>query len=153
MASLLLGIGTVKTTEVARLFINLGAEFIVSPIVSPEVAKEAHHHNLLWIPGCMTPTEIQKAQYHGAALVKIFPANVLRPAFISSVKDVFPEMLFMPTGCVELEPNNISNWFRAGVCAVGIGSKMITADILENRDYDRLFANTVKAVELVKAVM
>ena len=153
MPGLLLGIGTIKTTDEAETFIDAGADFIVSPIINPEVAKIAHQHHLLWIPGCMTPTEIHLAQERGASLVKIFPANIVGPAFISSVKDIFPGMLFIPTGGVELEPKNISNWFQAGVCAVGFGSRLITPEILGNRDYIQLYENTIKAVELIKAVI
>ena len=153
MPGLLLGTGTIKTADEAVFFISLGADFIVSPIVNPEIARQAHHHNLLWIPGCMTPTEINTAKEHGAKMVKIFPANIVGPAFIGSVKEVFPDMLFMPTGGVELEPQNIDGWFRVGVCALGIGGKLITSGILNNRNYDQLYENTLKAIEMVKAVL
>jgi len=101
----------------------------------------------------MTPTEIYAAQKSGAELVKIFPANVLGPSFISSVKEIFPGLLFMPTGGVEMKPDNISGWFHAGVSAVGIGSKLISRDILNNRLYDQLYTDTVNAIELVKTAM
>ncbi len=153
MADLYLGIGTIKNVSEAEAFIDLGADFIVAPTINPEVAKVAHKHKLLWIPGCMTPTEIYAAQKSGAELVKIFPANVLGPSFISSVKEIFPGLLFMPTGGVEMKPDNISGWFHAGVSAVGIGSKLISKDILNNRLYDQLYTDTVNAIELVKTAM
>ena len=153
MPGLFLGIGTIKNVSDAEAFIDVGADFIVSPIVNPEVAKVAQKHILLWIPGCMTPTEIYLAQKNGADLIKIFPANILGPAFISSVRELFPGQLFIPTGGVEMNAKNISSWFRAGVGAVGMGSKLITKEILEKRQYDQLYTDTIKAIELVKAAM
>jgi 2-dehydro-3-deoxyphosphogluconate aldolase/(4S)-4-hydroxy-2-oxoglutarate aldolase len=153
MPDLLLGIGTIKNVSDAEAFVDVGADFIVSPIINPEVAKVAHKHKLLWIPGCMTPTEIYLAQKYGADLIKIFPANVLGPAFISSVRELFPGQLFIPTGGVELNAKNISSWFNAGVCAVGMGSKLISKEVMDKKLYDQLYTDTIKAIELVKASM
>ena len=153
MPGLFFGIGTIKNVSDAEAFIDAGADFIVAPIVNPEVGKVASKHKLLWIPGCMTPSEIYLAQKNGADLIKIFPANVLGPGFISSVRELFPGQLFMPTGGVELEAKNISSWFHAGVCAVGMGSKLISKQIMDKRQYDQLYTDTIKAIELVKAAM
>lgn len=153
MPGLFLGIGTIKNVSDAEAFIDAGADFIVSPIVNPEVGKVASKHKLLWIPGCMTPTEIYLAQKNGADLIKIFPANVVGPGFISSVRELFPGQLFIPTGGVELEAKNINSWFHAGVCAVGMGSKLISKQIMDKREYAKLYTDTVRAIELVKAAM
>ncbi|WP_295711687.1 bifunctional 4-hydroxy-2-oxoglutarate aldolase/2-dehydro-3-deoxy-phosphogluconate aldolase [Mucilaginibacter sp.] len=150
MPDLYLGIGTIKTGAEAAAFISAGADFIVSPIVNPEVEKIATQHKLLWIPGCMTPTEIHTAQQHGAALIKIFPANILGPEFVSSIRDLFSGQLFIPTGGVDLNIDNISTWFRAGVCAVGMGSKLISKNVLENRLYNQLYNDTIKLLEMVQ---
>jgi 2-dehydro-3-deoxyphosphogluconate aldolase/(4S)-4-hydroxy-2-oxoglutarate aldolase len=99
----------------------------------------------------MTPTEIHLAQQNGAALIKLFPANILGPAFVSSIKELFPGQLFMPTGGVELSTENISSWFSAGVCAVGLGSKLITKDILTKGLYSQLYTDTQQAIKLVQA--
>jgi len=151
MPELHLGIGTIKTATEAKNFIAAGADFIVAPIINPEVAQIAHAHNLLWCPGCMTPTEIHRAQQNGADLIKLFPANILGPAFLSSIKELFPGQLFMPTGGVELNIDNISSWFQAGVCAVGLGSKLITKEILIHGHYDQLHTKTQHALQLVQA--
>jgi len=151
MPDLHLGIGTIKSVNDADAFINAGADFLVSPIVNPEVAKMAHDRNMLWIPGCMTPTEIYTAQCNDAALIKLFPANILGPGFLTAIKELFRDQLFMPTGGVELEAGNISTWFKAGVCAVGMGSKLISKKVLEEKQYDQLFTDTQKALELVKS--
>jgi len=150
MPDLHLGIGTIKSVQEAHAFIDAGADFLVSPIVNPEVAKIAHDNQMLWIPGCMTPTEIYTAQCNDAALIKLFPANILGPAFLSSIKELFPGQLFMPTGGVELEAGNISTWFRAGVCAVGMGSKLISKQVLEGKLYEQLYNDTQKAITLVQ---
>jgi len=151
MPDLHLGIGTIKTVEEAEAFISAGADFIVSPIVNAEVAKVAAQHNMLWIPGCMTPTEIHVAQQNNAALIKIFPANILGPEFVCSIRDLFPGQLFIPTGGVDLTHGNITTWFTAGVCAVGMGSKLISKHILENRLYDQLYINTVKVSKVIQS--
>lgn len=150
MPEMQLGMGTVKTKKHAEDFIEAGADFIVSPIVNPEVAEITHRAGLLWVPGCMTPTEIHLAQENHAALIKIFPANILGPEYISSIRDLFKGQLFIPTGGVELNRENIAEWFKAGVCAVGMGSKLISKEVLENKQYDKLYADTVLALRLVR---
>jgi 2-dehydro-3-deoxyphosphogluconate aldolase/(4S)-4-hydroxy-2-oxoglutarate aldolase len=150
MPDLHLGIGTIKTASEAAAFITAGADFIVSPIVNPEVAKIATQHKVLWVPGCMTPTEIHIAQQNNAALIKIFPANILGPEFVSSIRDLFAGQLFIPTGGVDLNMDNISTWFRAGVCAVGMGSKLISKNVFDNRLYDQLYTDTLKLLEMVQ---
>jgi 2-dehydro-3-deoxyphosphogluconate aldolase/(4S)-4-hydroxy-2-oxoglutarate aldolase len=151
MHDLILGIGTIKTVQHAEDFIAAGADFIIAPIVNPDVARVAQQHDMLWCPGCMTPTEIHLAQQNGAALIKLFPANILGPGFVSAIKELFPGQLFMPTGGVELTLENISSWFKAGVCAVGMGSKLITKDILSSGSYNKLYLDTLEALKLVQA--
>jgi 2-dehydro-3-deoxyphosphogluconate aldolase/(4S)-4-hydroxy-2-oxoglutarate aldolase len=150
MPDLYLGIGTIKSLMEAREFIAIGADFLVSPIINTEVANLCNEHNILWIPGCMTPTEIYTAQCFKAPLVKLFPANVLGPGFLSAIKELFPGLLFIPTGGVELEQQNINGWFHAGVSAIGLGSKLINKQVLEERRYDELFKNTRLALEMVQ---
>lgn len=151
MPELSLGIGTIKTKEQANDFIAAGADFIVSPIINPDVASICNSKNMLWIPGCMTPTEIYSAQHHQAALIKIFPANILGPEFVSSIRELFQGQLFIPTGGVDLSKESISTWFKAGVCAVGMGSKLISKAVLEKQQYDVLYTNTIEALNLVKS--
>jgi len=147
-----LGIGTIKTPSEARSFISAGADFIIAPIINPEVAELAGQAGLPWIPGCMTPTEIELARQYQAPIIKLFPANILGPAFVQSIREIFPGQLFIPTGGVELERNNIREWFKAGVCAVGMGSKLITKEILKHAQYDLLYTNTVAALEIVRSI-
>jgi len=152
MPDLQLGIGTIKTPEQAEQFIAAGADFIVCPTVNSEVGEITHGAGLLWAPGCMTPTEIALAQKHGAELIKIFPANILGTAFVSSIKGLFPGQLFMPTGGVDLSRENIAGWFKAGVCAVGMGSQLISNDIMKNKNYNLLKKNTEEVLEVLKSI-
>jgi 2-dehydro-3-deoxyphosphogluconate aldolase/(4S)-4-hydroxy-2-oxoglutarate aldolase len=150
---LYLGIGTVKSKQEAEAFVKAGADFIVAPIVNPEVAAVAEAAGLLWVPGCMTPSEIFLAQQNKAALIKIFPANILGPEFVSSIRELFQDQLFIPTGGVEIDESNIRSWIKAGVCAVGLGSKLISKDILKNENYGLLYENTVLALKIARTVI
>ncbi len=148
MQGMQLGIGTIKSVDDAEKYINAGAGFIVCPVVNAEVASVVHKAGLLWIPGCLSPTEIYTAETNGAKLVKIFPGSVLGPSYISAIKELFPGLLFMPTGGVELNKENLQAWFDAGVCAVGMGSKLIGKSHLDNQEYNKI-GSLVKEVLLV----
>lgn len=121
---LLLGIGTIKNADTAKRYIEAGADFIVSPVVKEAIAEVTLAKDMLWIPGCMTPTEISLAEDLGAPLVKLFPGDTLGPGFLKSIKPLFPDMRFMPTGGVVPEQRSIALWFEAGVSAVGMGAKL-----------------------------
>ena len=152
--ALQLGIGTILNLQDAQAFINAGVAFVVCPGVISAVAKAVHDADLLWIPGCLTPTEIITAKEHGAKLVKIFPGNLVGPAYISAIKEVFSDVLFMPTGGVEVNEANIGAWFKAGVCAVGLGSKVISKESLANKDYagiKQLITEAMNIVEKIKS--
>jgi len=144
------GAGTIITKADAIRFTEAGADFIVAPNLNPEVGNIVKDLGGLWIPGCMTPSEIHTAREYDAALIKLFPANVLGPGFVTAVSDVYRGQLFMPTGGVELTTENISSWFKAGVCAVGMGSKLISKKVLDEHLYEQLYTDTVKALTLVK---
>jgi 2-dehydro-3-deoxyphosphogluconate aldolase / (4S)-4-hydroxy-2-oxoglutarate aldolase len=150
---LYLGIGTVKSAEEAHAFVRAGADFIVAPIMNPEVGTIAAKAGLLWMPGCMTPTEIWQAQRQGAKVIKLFPANVLGPDFVSSIRELFRDEIFIPTGGVEIDEHNIRAWFRAGVSAVGLGSRLISKDILRNENYDLLYEKTQRALQIARTII
>ncbi len=121
---LLLGIGTIKTAAMASAYIELGARFIVSPVVKGDIADVTLKQGILWVPGCMTPTEISQAEDLGAPLVKLFPGDALGTGFLKAIKPLFPTMRFMPTGGVNPTKESLAGWFDAGVSAVGLGSKL-----------------------------
>lgn len=151
LPGMLLGIGTIKTADQARQYVDAGADFIVCPTVHAGVAEAVRAAGLLWIPGCMTPTEIATAEAEGATLVKLFPGNLLGPSFVTAIKELFPAVRFMPTGGVEAEAGNLQDWFAAGVVAVGMGSKLISKDSISRQDYAAVTAAAGKALQLVQA--
>jgi len=147
-----LGAGTIKDESAANAFINAGADFLISPGLAEDVFDAAYSDKILWIPGCMTITEIMKAEQFGIQLIKLFPGNLLGPSYVQSIKEVFPNLLFMPTGGVELEKENLSAWFKSGVCAVGMGSKLISKEILEKQDYQKIIKLSTEALQMIKAI-
>ncbi len=147
-----LGIGTIKTPADARTFIEAGADFIVCPIVHTGIAEICQEAKVLWVPGCLTATEIAQAEAAGASLVKIFPGSLVGPSYITAIKDIFPGMKFMPTGGVEMNSESISSWFKAGVIAIGMGSKLITKQILEQASYNTLQSASAEALSIVHEV-
>jgi 2-dehydro-3-deoxyphosphogluconate aldolase/(4S)-4-hydroxy-2-oxoglutarate aldolase len=152
MPGMHLGAGTIKTDADAELFVAAGADFIVCPVLNVDVGIIVHKAGLLWIPGCMTSTEIFIAETNGASIVKIFPGNTLGPSYIPAIKELFPELMFMPTGGVEVSRENLQSWFKAGVCAVGLGSKLISKPDLDNKNYDKIASLTKEALEIVQGL-
>ena len=100
----------------------------------------------------MSATEIIRAEDAGAELVKLFPGSLLGPSYVSAVKEIFPDLMFMPTGGVELNEDNLSAWFRAGVTAVGLGSKMISKEVLVKREYGLIEKAAANALMMVKNI-
>ena len=144
-----LGIGTIKNGEMAQTFIDAGCDYIICPGLVESVAKVADANNMLWVPGCMTPSEIIAAENLGAKLIKLFPGNIIGMAFMSAVKELFPNLLFMPTGGVDTSKENIEGWFKAGVCAVGMGSKLVSKEVMTEKKYDWLIEETKKVVAII----
>ena len=152
MPELLLGIGTIKTGEEATAYIRAGADFLVSPVFDYGVADIASHNKILWIPGCMTPSEIHTAQKAGCSLIKLFPGNLLGQGFVEAISPLFSGLEFIVTGGVDTTEENISAWFKTGVIAVGLGTKLITKEILETFNYEKLKAKTLNVLEIVKKI-
>lgn len=148
---LLLAVGTIRTADQATKFMQAGADFLISPVFDADVCDAAYLNKMLWIPGCMTPTEIHVAENAGCRLIKLFPGNILGPGFVTGIKELFPTMHFMPTGGVEVDRENIAEWFKAGVVAVGMGSKLITKEILARKDYVAITNLTRETLAMVKA--
>lgn len=135
MPDLFLGIGTIKSEDDAKKYIDAGADFLISPVFDASVADIAYLHKVLWIPGCMTPTEIHHAQSAGCNIVKLFPGNVLGPGFIEAIRPLFKEVHFLVTGGVDATEASITSWLKAGAAGVGLGSKLITKNVLANKQY------------------
>ena len=130
MPDLALGVGSVVDAPTTALHLQLGADFVVSPIVNPHMARVCNRRKVLWIPGCGTLTEISRAEELGAEIVKIFPAREIGGAdFIRAVKGPCPWTSIMPTGGVSPTEEDLREWFEAGAACVGIGSKLMGTDL------------------------
>ncbi len=152
MSGMLLGVGTIKNLQHAESYVNTGADFLVSPGFVLEVVDYANSKNIFYAPGCMTPSEIIAAENKGIVFIKLFPGNLLGPEFVSSIKDIFPKLLFMPTGGVDTTKENIEGWFKAGVCAVGMGSKLISKKLMEQKDYAAIEKLTKEVLDTIQSI-
>ena len=152
MPDLLLGIGTIKNVQQAEEYYKVGADFFISPGFVPEVASFLIGKGVLYSPGCMTPTEIIAAENAGVTFIKLFPGNMLGPDYLSSIKDIFPKLVFMPTGGVDTTRENIEAWFKAGVSAVGMGSKLISKKLMADKAYATIESETKSVLDLVQSV-
>ncbi len=152
MQGLLLGVGTIKNLNQAEEYLDAGADFLVSPGFVKEVADYAVSKDIFYAPGCMTPTEIIAAENAGIKFIKLFPGNMLGTEFLTTIKDIFPKLWFMPTGGVDTTKENIESWYKAGVCAVGMGSKLISKKLMEAKDYSTIETETKKVLEVIQSV-
>ncbi len=136
---ILLGVGSVLDPETARLAINAGARYVVSPIFKPSIIEMAHRYNLPAMPGCFTPTEILEAHEAGADIVKVFPAGQLGMKYFKAIKAPMPHLQLMPTGGVSL--TNAGEWIAAGACAVGVGSALVDKTAIAEGRFEQLTTN------------
>ncbi len=150
---MIMGTGTVMDAPTAVLYMQLGTNFIVSPIIDAEMARVCNRRKISWTPGCGTVTEISRAEELGAEVVKIFPGTqVGGPEFVKAVRGPLPWTSIMPTGGVKLAEDNLRAWFEAGVHCVGMGSKLFTKDIIESGDYGLLEDRVSQALEIVRRI-
>lgn len=152
LPGMILGAGSVVDPGTASLFLQLGANFIVGPLFNVEVAKVCNRRQVLYCPGCATPTEIGNAQEAGCEVCKVFPGEVLGPSFVKSVKAPMPWSRLMITGGVKPEKDNLSAWFKAGASCVGMGSNLFPKDALESGDWDRISALCSQSIDIVKQI-
>ena len=150
MPEMLLGIGTIKNLQQAEAYYNVGADFFISPGFVAEVAAFLISKEVLYSPGCMTPTEIITAEAAGVTFIKLFPGNALGTGFMSAIKDVFPNLKFMPTGGVDTTKESIESWFKAGVSAVGMGSKLVSKELMLAKDYSTIENETKKVLDIIQ---
>ncbi len=152
MKDLLLSTGTIRTAAQANAFMEAGADFLISPVFDSTVCAAANSHKKLLIPGCMTPTEIHVAENAGCQLVKLFPGNLLGPSFVNAIKELFPAVDFIPTGGVEVNKENLEAWFASGVCAVGMGSKLVSKKMMDAKDFTAIENETSSALQLIQTI-
>ena len=150
---MILGIGSIVDAGTASLFLQLGANFIVGPLLNPDIFKVCNRRQVAYVPGCGSVSEIGYAQELGAEVVKIFPAgNVGGPSFVSNVKAPMPWSNIMATGAVEPTEENLKPWFNAGVACVGMGSKLFPSDAIKAKDWARITQICKDTFAIVKKV-
>ncbi len=152
LPTLIVGVGSITDAESASRYMMAGANFVVTPVFRNDIAVVCNRRKVLWSPGCGSLTEITKAEEMGCELVKLFPGGTYGPSFVKAIKGPQPWTLIMPTGGVTTEENNLRGWFDSGVLCVGIGSKLISKEILSNKDYVTLQKDVSKTLNLIKSI-
>jgi 2-dehydro-3-deoxyphosphogluconate aldolase/(4S)-4-hydroxy-2-oxoglutarate aldolase len=152
LPEMILGVGSVTDAASASLYMALGADFIVTPVLREDIAVVCNRRKVLWSPGCGSLGEIARAEELGCEIVKLFPGSVYGPGFVKAVKGPQPWTSIMPTGGVSPTEENLSAWFGAGVTCVGMGSKLLAKDLIQKEDYPEITARVSAALELIKAV-
>jgi 2-dehydro-3-deoxyphosphogluconate aldolase/(4S)-4-hydroxy-2-oxoglutarate aldolase len=152
LPEMILGVGSVTDAAAASLYMALGADFIVTPVLREDIAVVCNRRKVLWSPGCGSLGEIARAEELGCEIVKLFPGSVYGPGFVKAVKGPQPWTSIMPTGGVSPTEENLSAWFNAGVTCVGMGSKLLAKDLIQKEDYPEITARVSAALGLIKAV-
>jgi 2-dehydro-3-deoxyphosphogluconate aldolase/(4S)-4-hydroxy-2-oxoglutarate aldolase len=152
LPGMIIGVGSVTDAASASYYLMNGANFIVTPVFREDIAIVCNRRKVLWSPGCGSLTEIAKAEEMGAEIVKLFPGNIYGPEFVKAIKGPQPWTSIMPTGGVTTEKENLKAWFDAGVSCVGLGSKLISKELVKNQDYDQISNTIQKTLALIQTL-
>ncbi|MHC0442889.1 bifunctional 4-hydroxy-2-oxoglutarate aldolase/2-dehydro-3-deoxy-phosphogluconate aldolase [Flavobacterium sp. 3-210] len=152
LPGMMLGVGSITDAASASLYMSLGANFIVTPVFREDIAIACNRRKVLWSPGCGTLTEIARAEELGCEIVKLFPADIYGPEFIKAIKGPCPWTNIMPTGGVYPTVESLSSWLNAGATCVGLGSQLISKDILDKQDFEGLQAKVSQVLEIIKNI-
>lgn len=153
LPGMILGAGSIVEPATAAIYIQQGANFLVSPLLNEEVAKLCNRRGVSYSPGCGTITEIGKAQELGVELVKVFPASEIGgPSFVKAVKAPMPWTNIMSTGGVDTTEANLKGWFDAGVTCVGMGSNLFPKEIIQSNDWSALAQKSKDLIDTIKRV-
>lgn len=152
LPGMMLGVGSITDAASASLYMSLGANFIVTPVFREDIAIACNRRKVLWSPGCGTLTEIARAEELGCEIVKLFPGDIYGPEFIKAIKGPCPWTNIMPTGGVLPTVESLTSWFTAGATCVGIGSQLISKEILDNNDFDGLKTKVSQVLEIIKSI-
>lgn len=152
LPGMIMGVGSVTDAAAASLYMALGANFIVTPVLREDIAIACNRRKVLWSPGCGSLTEIARAEELGCEIVKLFPGDLYGPKFVKGIKGPQPWTSIMPTGGVSPTKENLTGWFSAGVTCVGMGSQLISKEILAAKDYAKLEAEVKAALAIIKGL-
>ncbi|WP_461442837.1 bifunctional 4-hydroxy-2-oxoglutarate aldolase/2-dehydro-3-deoxy-phosphogluconate aldolase [Maribacter sp.] len=152
LPGMIMGVGSITDAGAASTYMLSGANFIVTPVLREDIALACNRRKVLWSPGCGSLTEIARAEELGCEVVKLFPGDVYGPKFVKGVRGPQPWTSIMPTGGVSPTEENLREWFDAGVTCVGMGSKLISKTILENRDFQGLEKKVKATLTIIKNI-
>jgi len=150
LPGMIMGVGSVTDAAAASLYMQMGANFIVTPVLREDIAIVCNRRKVLWSPGCGSLTEIARAEELGCEIVKLFPGGIYGPDFVKAIKGPCPWTSIMPTGGVSPTKENLEGWFNAGVTCVGMGSKLIAKDNSGNYDYKKIENMTREAMQIIQ---
>ena len=150
LPGMIMGVGSVLDGAAASLYMQLGANFIVTPVLREDIAVVCNRRKVLWSPGCGSLTEISRAEELGCEIVKLFPGSTYGPGFVKAIKGPQPWTSIMPTGGVNTSEENLSGWFDAGVTCVGMGSQLISKEVLASKDFESLEQTVAKTLALIQ---
>ena len=153
LPGMVMGVGSITDAAAASMYMQMGASFVVTPSLREDIAIVCNRRKVLWSPGCGSLTEINRAEELGCELIKLFPGSTYGPGFVKAIKGPQPWTSIMPTGGVSTEEANLRAWFDAGVTCVGMGSKLISKDVLEQKDFEglqRKVTDTLKLIEKIR---
>jgi len=152
LPGMILGVGSVTDAAAASLYMMLGANFIVTPLLREDIAIVCNRRKVLWSPGCGSIAEIARAEELGCEIIKLFPGEIYGPEFIAAVKGPQPWTTIMPTGGVSPTAESLKSWFDAGASCVGIGSKLIKKDAQGNFDLAKITSTTHECIDIIQSL-
>lgn len=153
LPEMIMGAGSVADAGTAALYLQLGANFVVTPVLREDIALACNRRKVLWSPGCGSLSEIARAEELGCEIVKLFPGGTYGPGFVKDIKGPQPWTSIMPTGGVSPTMESLKAWFDAGATCVGMGSKLISEDILQSGDFETLEKRTREALEIIRKLI
>lgn len=152
LPGMIVGVGSVTDAATTGLYLQLGANFVVTPVLREDVGLICNRRKVLWSPGCGTLSEIARAEELGAEIIKVFPGSQLGPGFVKAIKGPCPWTSIMPTGGVSADEENLKAWFKAGVSCVGMGSKLVRKDFINSEDYTGLQEHVREVLERIQSI-
>lgn len=152
LPGMMLGVGSITDASAASQYMLAGANFVVTPVFRKDIAVVCNRRKVLWSPGCGSLTEIATAEEMGCEIVKLFPGSTYGPSFVKAIKAPQPWTSIMPTGGVSIEEENLKDWFDAGVTCVGLGSKLISKEILTSKDFGLLKNKVSETITLINRI-
>lgn len=150
LPGMIMGVGSVTDAAAASLYMALGANFIVTPVLREDIAIVCNRRKVLWSAGCGSLNEIARAEELGCEIVKLFPGDIYGPKFVKGIKGPQPWTSIMPTGGVSPTEENLKAWFDAGVTCVGMGSQLISKEFIAKKDYAKIESLTKSALDIIK---